>query len=61
MRDGFARLRHPASRLGEIDLDASRAHRLWVHEQVRRREHLSRLLDCSAVEGDRFGICIEEA
>lgn len=57
MRFGHAPLVNGPTQISEIDLDASRADRQAVHEQVRLRAHLQCLLQSSPFDGSAIKIC----
>lgn len=51
MRNGFASLVNAGTSVSDVDLEASRAERCRLHEEVRLRAHLLWLLS-STVAGD---------
>lgn len=64
MKFGHRILVHGPTRVRDIDLDASRADRQAIHEQVVLRAHLERLLKTSPFDGSCIEIrseCDEEA
>ena len=50
MRDGFKVLVNPPTRLGDVDLAATRLARLRLHEEVRLQQHVAFLMRLGADE-----------
>lgn len=48
MRGGFKKLVHPGTQISEVDLEATRAERDRVHEEVEMRCYIEWLLASSA-------------
>ncbi len=49
MRFAFCSLQHSATPISRVDIEGTRAHRLAIHEQVRRRNHLALLLAAAPI------------
>jgi len=56
MRTGLSDLVHPATPVSEIDLDATRAERERLHQQVRLRAHLLHVLGDAPIDEDRVRV-----
>lgn len=47
MRGGFRSLVNPATKVSDVDLDATRVEREHLHEDIRMREYIVWLMDSS--------------